>query len=321
MIFFRRRVGFTLIELLVVIAIIAILIGLLLPAVQKVREAAARMTCTNNLKQLSISVHSYHDANGRVPYNFSPNNYGYDDNGRSWSWLTQILPYIEQGNLFTLGTFGTAGPLPPNVVGPPAPAVTFNGANLLGPVNAANLKPFLCPSDSSSVSVKTNRANGSTGSGTGNTNYKGVSGSNWQWGTYTNTGPSGNGNGLDLGDGFLYRSDHNRTLTLIGVLDGLSNTLMIGEDITDLNTHCGWTRANYATGTCAIPLNNALMAGQPGFNNPGDWPNVYSFRSRHTGGANFGLGDGSVRFVRDSIAIAQYRAASTIKGGEVVTLD
>ncbi len=96
---------------------------------------------------------------------------------------------------------------------------------------------------------------------------------------------------------------------------------MIGEDLVAFNTHCGWARANYSIGTCSIPLNNAMVAGQPGFNAPGDWPNVYSFRSRHTGGAQFGLGDGSVRFVRQSIDLNQYRAAATHSGGEVSTLD
>ena len=312
----RTRSAFTLIELLVVIAIIAILIGLLLPAVQKVREAAARMSCSNNLKQISIAVHSYHDANNRIPFSWSPNLYGYGDSGRSWSWLSQILPYVEQQNLYNAGQLGTAGGL--NGVPPAAPVLTFNQA---AAVHATQIKTFLCPSDPSNTVARTDRFNGSTSLGAGNTNYKGVAGNNWAWGSFPNTGPTGNSNGLDVGNGMFYRSDNNRALTLIGVTDGLSNTLMVGEDLAAFNTHCAWARANYSTGTCAIPLNNALLAGQPGFNNPGDWGNVYSFRSRHTGGGQFGLGDGSVRFVRDSIALPQYRAASTIAGGEISNLD
>jgi prepilin-type processing-associated H-X9-DG protein len=105
---------------------------------------------------------------------------------------------------------------------------------------------------------------------------------------------------------------------MTSITDGTSNTYMVGEDIPSRNVHCDWPFFNHATGTCAIPLNWAMQPGQAGYNNPTDWPDVYSFRSNHTNGASFCMADGSVRFVSQSIDLATYRAFATYAGGEVV---
>jgi len=298
-----RRFAFTLIELLVVIAIIAILIGLLLPAVQKVREAASRMSCSNNLKQLAIGVHSYHDSNNRFPYNGDDiRNVGccYASGYTMWSWLSRMLPYIEQGNRYD--QLGIANNNPQS--------------NCLTLVGQPVIKPFRCPSDDT-PDIRTDLRNWPGGTPVGVTSYKGVSGSNWCWGTYTNTPPGVTCDGLDNGNGIFWRSDYKRPLRMVNISDGTSNTLMVGEDIGKLNLHNGWPYSNSTCGTCSIPLNNALQPGQPGYGNADDWPNVYSFRSRHTGGGNFGLADGSVRFVSQTIDLNLYRNLSTYAGNEV----
>ncbi len=159
----------------------------------------------------------------------------------------------------------------------------------------------------------------------GQTNYKGVCGDNWSWGKYANGNqPTGGSSGLDNGNGIFYRTDGIPTtgghgpLPMVAIVDGTSNTFMIGEDVPLYNNWCAWPYSNAATGTCAIPLNYGI----PPDTNPGgagDWNNVYSFRSRHTNGANFAFADGSVQFINTSITAAVYQALSTYQGSEVVS--
>jgi prepilin-type N-terminal cleavage/methylation domain-containing protein len=310
-----QRSGLTLIETLVVIAIIGTLVGILLPAVVRVREAANRTSCANNLKQLALACHEYNDAFGRLPpgeigpyqwavpgqpyYGWGPDSYG-------WSWLSRILPLVDQANLFQMG-------------GIPNKTLEQSG------IAANRLAVFLCPSDGAySAPPRTNTGN-LVGFPVGNTNYKGVSGSNWGYDSSQNIwfptfwkhqGVNGSFDGLNQGDGAMFRVDVLSPRRLLAITDGTSNTFLIGEDIPALNNWCSWPYATHAYGTCAIPPNAVQANGQPF--NANDWYNNHSFRSRHPSGLQFALADGSVHFVNNAINLDLYRALATIQGGEAV---
>jgi prepilin-type processing-associated H-X9-DG protein len=308
----------------------------LLPAVQKVREAAARTQCTNNLKQLGIACHSFQDANNSLPRNAGPG-HGYGNNyPNSFSWMSQILPYIEQDNLYKAGNLGSnpqgtisspGTPNPATITGypglPASQSVTVNPSMQADGTTTASkqIKTYLCPSDSSSSQARTDRGN-VAGALMGSTNYKGVSGNNWDYGPHRNpaANPVGSpaNDGLNQGNGVFWSTDYKTKVKIEGIPDGSSNTYFIGEDLPDRNTHCSWAFFHHATGTCAIPLNfNLPPDPSPAIND--NWRLVQSFRSRHSGGAVFAMGDGSVRFVQQSIDINSYRAFASRNGGEVVS--
>lgn len=317
------RRGFTLIELLVVIAIIGILIGLLLPAVQKVRQAAARTKCANNLKQIALACHAYYDSQTFLPiqrYTYEHGALGSDSYGfigstsasatyfntgryaRDWSFLAVILPYVEQSALYNRGNI---------------PAATLNDSGVASSV----IKSYLCPMDPASdlgpIVQNTIYVDDLL---TGLTSYKGVMGSNWGWGTYSNAAvgtcclpeygmssdPWVGGDGVFPGGG--YRCPR----TFASLLDGTSNTLLVGESTYIPGTRWGadWAGSVGAGGIASAPPNY--------FTTPSDWANTYGFRSNHTGGVQFAFGDGSVRWCSDTIPLGLYRALATISGGEAV---
>jgi prepilin-type N-terminal cleavage/methylation domain-containing protein len=299
------RPAFTLIELLVVIAIIAILIALLVPAVQRVRESAARTQCQNSLKQIALAVHGFHDANKRIPYNGNKGGSGVSSD--SWSFLARMLPWLEQEALYTQAGIDTAQ-LKANI------AESFNIAT------------FFCPSDNAKDSSPSpNTANdGTTGSPMALTNYKGVLGSNFCWGLWPNNGAKGNCdcfNDPRRGDGMFWRDDIRFHRTFSNVTDGLSNTFMIGEDIPLLDCWCAWPYANTAVGACNNPPNTnldqkygtctaAVVAADS------IWTDTFGFRSRHPGCVQFAYADGSVHVVQEDVDLATYRAMATIQGAE-----
>lgn len=302
-----NRHAVTLIELLVVIAIIGVLMGLLLPAVQKVRETASRLRCANNLKQLALAVHDYEGTNKRFPYNQFGGRYGIAADSYAWSWLARLLPYVERANLYNRGQINKK---------------TLRQSGIA----AEQIGLFLCPSDDSSNQPRQDAGN-LPGFLVGQTNYQGVSGANWgdDWEgigpqfltDWRHRGANGSYDGHSNGDGIFYRTDFRRQLRLDHIRDGTSSTFMIGENVPALTRWCSWPYANNANGTCAIPPNVKSPYG--GYYPVWNWQNNESFRSWHPGGLQFAFADGSVHFITNSISLRAYRALATIRGGEYVS--
>jgi prepilin-type N-terminal cleavage/methylation domain-containing protein/prepilin-type processing-associated H-X9-DG protein len=307
----RSRKGFTLIELLVVIAIIAILIGLLLPAVQKIREAANRMKCSNNLKQIGLAIHNHHDSRGQLPVSTSPWPGEYTGtpqnaifNGRGW--ILEILPEMEQDNLYRQ--------LEPTRT---QTFFSYSATSLAGtsmtPYATSQLKSFRCPSDGKTPRTSFDQWQwNSPARETALTNYKGVIG-DLRMGGWGTGAPDAHWT-TDV-PGVFFRNSYQRPLTFASVGDGLSNTFFVGEDVPFHNYHSALLYANGDYASCHQPLN--YFPNPP---NPFNWPEVMSFRSMHSGGANFLMGDGGVKFIRDSINFQVYRETCTKNNGEVPAL-
>lgn len=304
-----RRSAFTLIELLVVIAIIAVLIGLLLPAVQKVREAAARMSCENNLKQLGLAFHMYHDANRVLPPGYTASGTylnGGTDTSPGWACGSYILPYMEQGNLYHQFNFT----LPVQNSEPAIQTV---------------VKTFLCPSDIISPGPFAVTDSGwNTICLVAPSSYAACcGGNNGAGGTVSTTAATGNG--------CFYR---NSGIRLTDITDGTSNTVF-AEERCFANVEGTWVGA-IDGGYCNTgQYNPNAVAGKLGqvsadlvlihasTNNNVSGRNLDDASSKHTGGSNFLLADGSVQFIRniqsgtpDSTTL---EAMGTTAGAEVVS--
>jgi prepilin-type N-terminal cleavage/methylation domain-containing protein/prepilin-type processing-associated H-X9-DG protein len=341
----RQRRGFTLIELLVVIAIIAVLIALLLPAVQSAREAARRAQCVNNLKQLALACHNYHQIFNQFPSNlylhpcYSTNTYYWNNS----SWIVFLLPTMEQQPLYNAINFSFMW----------GNYKICNWSMGLGEQNSTVrvtvINSLLCPTDPSPpvTSVHSDEIIGQPAAGT---SYVGSGGDfclacSSPAGVQTFCAAQGyycRGNQLgdptnitippsaSTGDGIFWREDWG--VSIAQITDGTSNTFLAGEQIMAVTMWNEWCEANASVGSTAIPLNYLApgVAIQPGIGSvvvatgatdTGTWYHWYSFRSMHPGGANFAMCDGSVKFIKSSINMPTYQALSTRALGEVISSD
>ncbi len=289
----RVRHAFTLIELLVVIAIIAILIGLLLPAVQKVRESASRMECQNNLKQIGIAMHSYHDVEGRLPTANSLDSDG--TTSTHVSAFVRILPYLEQDNVAKLYVKDKS---------------IFDPEN--DEIRNQPIPTFLCPTMIAPAIVQTPAYS----------SYAVCIGSGYAWGP----GPD---NGVII-RGDIFGQKH-QGVKMVNITDGTSNTIMVGEmnfGVKDYTFSSGpnqgqfrggngtWVvgYSSYSFGSTSVMFNLDELSDATGFHT------IQAFRSDHLQGANFLFADGSVHFLHDDgISLADYQALGTRDQGEVIS--
>jgi prepilin-type N-terminal cleavage/methylation domain-containing protein/prepilin-type processing-associated H-X9-DG protein len=286
----RKHRGFTLIELLVVIAIIAILIALLLPAVQQAREAARRTECKNNLKQIGLAIHNYESSYTVFPAGWITGT----PTANGFAWSTLILPYIEQNNIYN--------------------ALNFLQPYSTGDTNITTVIPaFRCASDTGSATV----------GGAARSNYAGVI-------MYSYLNPVNNQTVANVtsaaathGGGMFGANSRRRHGDL---RDGTSNTIIVGERMATgtINNAVRGTEAiiagvlgvnNSDLNVVGSPMDKAgsLVPVAPNANNA---LNYGGFSSRHAGGAQFCLGDGSVRMISENINGATYQAIGTVAGGE-----
>jgi type II secretory pathway pseudopilin PulG len=304
------RVAFTLIELLVVIAVVAMLIGLLLPAVQKVRQAAARLQSQNNLKQMGLAMHNHHEALNLYPSGYQVNfaGAGYVDAAPGWGWGTQLLPYLEQDNLHRQLRLDLPCWDPANAAAAKTP-----------------LKVFLNPAaPNNGPTMKVKGAGGTVMAEFGLSHYVANNGQDECW-AYDIADQSG-----IPGTGPFFRNSKTKSGT---VTDGLSNTIFLGEHTTVSDKTwvgvvpdaevCPNNPAMYPHSECdaaatLVLCHSGPAAGEPGVVHPPSFPTCHVCQMYAPwNGGNVLLGDGSVRFVPTSVNVNTWAALSSMNKGDL----
>jgi prepilin-type N-terminal cleavage/methylation domain-containing protein/prepilin-type processing-associated H-X9-DG protein len=306
--------AFTLVELLVVIAIIGILIGLLLPAVQAAREAARRTQCSNNLKQIGLGLHSYHDVYKILP------------KGSHWRGLDMtknkgpaplhILPYIEQVAMFEAFDLSDTAPSTNNQ--------TFPGGIMIG---TTEVSTFLCPSNPRKKNGNIALHHYAASSGPTSDNTSGTCSCSLDFNSFATHSINNIKVASSTYAGPFYRRADSNATRFNEVLDGLSNTILFGEVRPECSIHHdqGWTRNNNGQGLTGtiVPINFDSCSVDPaadGCNRPCNWRTELGFKSLHPGGCQFVFGDGNVRFINQTISHPTYQLLGGKADGKAVQI-
>ncbi len=316
----KSRTAFTLVELLVVIAIIGVLVALLLPAVQQAREAARRVECTNQLKQLGLAMHNYHDTYGRLP----PGNSEIESMSpaqprREWGWAPRILPFIEASATyeqidFTKPSYDRPSSWNVSMMDDPSVICNYKVVRTIYP-------EFLCPSNPDDGQALTEDHFGASwelsqcdyAANIGDhRNATGI-------GFPASDNPAvttGAGNSIVVPRGVIGCRDWSAKFR--DITDGLSHTYLLGECIGAWSSWQNWGSACFAN--TAWPVNYRNRDFMDGTLNAGHWDFNIGFRSFHPGGAEFLMCDGSVKFIAETTDGPIYRAGASRSGGETLSL-